>query len=1056
MIRLLVLAAPDGEVLARVGARPAPRGVRAVPGRPRLLRETYFDTPDGLLRSRSMELILRQTAGEAGALELVRRESVTLDGTVTAEVLRTPLLGGGVYATLQGPTELASVVRGLVEPAALRPRLARDVDREEWELRAGWMGGSLGRLHVDRILLHRSGHTQARFEVVASTPTGTGPLWQRLSRHLQDVHRLRPESASAVERAEETLGPEPPGRPVPHGAQRVCVVVVRDGRVALVRGPGGWTLPSAPGSGESVAEAAAAAVAGGGIGEAELLGMAPPVPGRDDIEAWLVERPGGSAPGPDAPVWVPLRELLERVGSPGVRDRNLVAALLLLATSASGRRTLETTPGPGPAPTLLPEPEPRPPVHPGDHALDFLDLELGILDFNTRVLELAEDPDVPILERLRFLSIFSSNLDEFFVVRAGRLPRAEDAAAAHADVDEPPPPLRDVVDVRTRALLARQASCLRRMILPELERRGVRLRRWGDLQTHQREELRSRFHTQILPVLTPQALTRSPGQPFPHLESLRLSLAVLLHDARVEGGPPHLACVPLPPGLPRFLAVPDGSDFIALEDVVAANASELFPGRQVGGAFSFRLTRKGDVDVDEDAASSLLVAMEDEVQERPFKPPIRLEVERGTPRDALAYLVRNLRAEAGTVASDFGQADVFEVDTPLDLRALAQLADLEMAGGSYPRFTAVNPWPEHVPIFDLLKARDRLVFHPYDSFDASVTRFLDEAARDPEVVAIKITLYRTGSTSPFGGALLDAIRNGKDVAVFVELKARFDEESNIGWTHRILEAGGHVVYGVVGFKAHAKTALVVRREADGVRRYVHVGTGNYNASTARFYTDLGLLSADPELGADVNDFFNELTGSAGPPVKRYRKLLVAPSSLAQGLETLVEREVAHAREGRPARIIAKVNGLTDRRMIRALYRASEAGVDVDLIVRSACCLRPGVPGLSSRIRVRSILGRFLEHARIYYFENDGEGAYFIASADWRKRNLRKRVEVAVPIEDPEARDRLRAILDAELADPRAWILDAGGTYRRLDGVGVPAQEHFLGVTRSAPAPAAER
>ncbi|HSH74330.1 MAG TPA: polyphosphate kinase 1, partial [Longimicrobiales bacterium] len=356
---------------------------------------------------------------------------------------------------------------------------------------------------------------------------------------------------------------------------------------------------------------------------------------------------------------------------------------------------------------------------------------------------------------------------------------------------------------------------------------------------------------------------------------------------------------------------------------------------------------------------------------------------------------------------------------------------------------ASRPLAPEGSIFDTLSHRDVLVHHPFHDFDATVGRFLTEAANDPDVVSIKLTLYRTGRRSPVMEALLAALRSGKDVSVFVELKARFDEESNIEWTRRLEQAGAHVITGVPGYKTHAKTALVVRRERDGVRRYVHVGTGNYNAQTARFYTDVGLMSADPDLGADLNDFFNELTGSETPPAKRFRRLLVSPNSLAQETERMIEREIEHAEAGRAARIQAKMNGLADRKIVKALYRAAQAGVRIDLIVRSICTLRPGVPGLSETIGVRSILGRFLEHARIYYFENAGQSEYYIGSADWRARNLRKRVEVVTPVDEPNARSLLRSILDTQLADPRAWILRADGVFERLEEEGPSSQDRFM-------------
>lgn len=1039
----LAFTVPDAATLDRVASQPHPRGMKARIAGHRLIRETYFDTVDGALRDQSMVLCLRQSADRAPEMELRRMEGVDAAGCVRTSVIKETLPAGGLYAALRGDSELASSVRSLAAPPALRPVLARDLDREEWDVRARWLRRGRCRLCLDRIVAHHRGRSQPQWEVVATSTSPEIPMWQAVLTHLRTAHGLTPDDLSVVDRAAVAFqGAASPG-PAARGRHRVVAVVLAGERVALVEGASGMTLPAVRGSGETAALAAAAGVERvvPVRHEAELLGTAPPAPDGDEVEAWLVEGGEDAEEGSTA-FWIPLQQLLERVGSPDLRDPALVTALLLLVTSDVGARRVEALSGPTDAPLDLPRQAPRSPVEPGEDPRDFLELELGILDFNTRVLEMAEDASVPLLERFRFLAIVSANLDELFIVRAGRLKREERDLPPGDDSPPTAPHLRDLLAVRVRALIARQRSCLRRMLLPELERKGTRIRTWADLGEADRAVLNSHFERRLLPVLTPRALTGSPGQPFPHLESLRLSLAVVLDGAGAEDVPLRLAQVTIPPDLDRFLPVQGTRDIIAVEEVVAANVSALFPGVHVTAVHAFRVTRTGEVDIDEGAAESLLMAIEDEVEARPFKPPVRLEVERGTPREVLAYLLRNLRQGSGGGAASLDHSDVFEVDGPLDLRGLAHVTSLDVPDGVYPAFHPPAPWPEG-PVFDLLRARDRLVYHPYEPFDASVTRFLTEAAVDPHVLSIKITLYRTGADSPFAAALLEALRNGKDVAVFVELKARFDETSNIGWTRRILEAGGHVVYGVVGFKTHAKVALVVRREGEEVRRYVHIGTGNFNATTSRFYTDLSLLSADADLGADLSDFFNELTGSAGPPVKDYRRLLVAPASLAHTLDELVEAEIAHAGQGRPARIVAKVNGLTDRRMARSLYRASEAGVEVDLIVRSACCVRPGVPGLSSRIRVRSILGRFLEHARIYYFEAGGAGTYYIASADWRKRNLRKRVEIAAPVADAEARARLEVILNAELNDPRAWVMRPDGSYQRLAGEGLTAQERFL-------------
>ncbi len=519
-----------------------------------------------------------------------------------------------------------------------------------------------------------------------------------------------------------------------------------------------------------------------------------------------------------------------------------------------------------------------------------------------------------------------------------------------------------------------------------------------------------------------------------------LALAVSLR--RTDTDRSELGYVPIPSHLDRFLPVPGSTSLIAVEDVICANCDALFSAATIERAYPFRATRVGDVEINEDAGASLLVEVADEVEARRYKPVIRLEVDASTPREVRAYIVKAIRDDQAAEGATIMRSDLYEVPGLVDLTDIAEICDQQVEGGLFPPYTPEQPLDPARSIFDILSDGDVLIHHPFHDFHSTVGRFLTEAASDPDVMAIKLTLYRTGRRSPVMDALMNALEAGKDVSVFVELKARFDEESNIHWTHTLKEAGARVVYGVVGFKTHAKTALVIRKEGGGVRRYVHIGTGNYNAATARFYTDLGLMSADPDLGADLHDFFNELTGGAGPPQKQFRRLLVAPHSLVQGIERMIDREIDHAKAGRPARIQVKLNGLADRRVVKRLYRAAESGVDVDLIVRSICTLRPGVPGLSERVQVRSILGRFLEHSRIYYFENAGLSEYYLGSADWRARNLRRRVEVVTPVDDSAARAIMRRILDEQLSDPRAWVLRPDGAFERLRGAG-PDSQHLM-------------
>ncbi|HEX4628086.1 MAG TPA: polyphosphate kinase 1, partial [Gemmatimonadales bacterium] len=620
-------------------------------------------------------------------------------------------------------------------------------------------------------------------------------------------------------------------------------------------------------------------------------------------------------------------------------------------------------------------------------------------------------------------------LDQFFMVDVGAL-KQEVAAGVIATSPDGLTPMEqlDTIAIRLRLLVAGQYHSFR-AATGELATCGPRLREWDELPAPARDVLARRFTEDVAPLLTPRALTRAPGHPFPHLGDRRLSLAVMLRDEPT--GPPHFAAVELPASLPRWLEVPDG--VVPLEAVVRVRLGVLFPGREVLDTWAFRVTRSGDIQFDEVGAASFVQAMAEQVRRRPWGPVVRIEVERTMPPSLRELLQRELRFEESDLGSGLGPSDVYEADGPVDLGGLEQLAavarrlhpDLD-----YPPFPARDPFAGGRSVFEALDERDVLVHHPHDAFAASFERFIAEAADDPHVAAIKLTLYRPGGggPSPIGEALRRAAARGADVSVFVELKARFDEELNIGWAQSLEAAGIHVITGLATLKTHAKIALVVRRADGRTRGYGHVGSGNYNPETARLYTDLGLFTADEGITADLHALFNELTGSSRPPQAAFRRLLVAPTDMLERFLALIARETGHARAGRGGRIRAKLNGLADRSVIGALYGASQAGVDVELVVRGICMLRPGIPGLSERIRVVSVLGRFLEHARIYQFANAGEPEYYIGSADWRPRNLRRRIEVVAPVDDAAARTRLDGILDRELADPDAWRLESDGTY----------------------------
>jgi polyphosphate kinase len=669
--------------------------------------------------------------------------------------------------------------------------------------------------------------------------------------------------------------------------------------------------------------------------------------------------------------------------------------------------------------------------HPELPADRYLDREQSWVKFNQRVLELAEDDQTPLLERVRFLAIFASNLDEFFMVRVAGLMRRMvagfpvEGAGSQMAVQV----LRNTLE-GAGELARRHAAVFADQVRPELADRGIEILRWKELAERERADLTKLFRERIYPVLTP--LVVDPAHPFPFISGLSLNLAVTL--AEPGTGATLFARVKVPPNLPRFLNV-NHRRYVPIEDVMAAHLNQLFGGMDIVEHYVFRVTRVRELEVDEDVTENLLQAMERELVKRRFEPAVRLEVEEDMSEDVLCRLAKELGID---------EAAIIKVNGPLDLAGLHVIADLPIGELRYPAFVpSTRAVPTDAGIFATLNERDVLVQHPYDSFTTTVERLVEEAAADPRVLAIKQTLYRTGDESPIVDALIDAAEAGKQVVVVVEIKARFDERANITWARKLEEAGCHVVYGFVGMKTHAKLMLIVREEADGsLKRYCHIGTGNYHPTTARLYEDFGLLTADQEAGEDVTDLFNHLTGYSRKI--GYQRLLVAPEVLRAGIVGRIGRQAARARAGKPARIEFKCNALVDEVVIDALYRASQAGVPIDLWIRGMCALRPGVPGLSETVRVRSILGRFLEHSRIYAFgtgEPDpdpqpGEdpqagNEIWIGSADMMHRNLDRRVESLVRVADPDHCARLRGLIARGMDDgTSSWWLDADGDWTR--------------------------
>lgn len=671
----------------------------------------------------------------------------------------------------------------------------------------------------------------------------------------------------------------------------------------------------------------------------------------------------------------------------------------------------------------------------------FANRELSWLDFNARVLALAEDIQQPLLERVKFLAIFASNLDEFYMVRVAGLKRRSEMglgvlSADGLTVNEQ----LDRISTRTQELVERLGSCFTDEVLPALEEAGIRLVRWGDIDGTDRAALAEYFSTQVFPVLTPLAV--DPGHPFPYISGLSLNMAIIVRDPAT--GTERFARLKIPKNVDRFIRVRHGTDdFLPIEDLVAAHLAELFPGMQVVEHQTFRVTRNADFEVEEDRDEDLLQALERELARRRFGPPVRLEIADTTSERVLKLLIDELDVHPG---------DAVEVPGLLDLSGLWQIYSLDRPSLKDAPFVPATPaafaegeTPRSA--FACLRDADVLLHHPYESFATSVQRFIEQAAEDPQVLAIKQTLYRTSGDSPIVDALIAAATAGKQVVVLVEIKARFDEQANITWAKALERAGVHVVYGLVGLKTHCKVALVVRQEGSIIRRYCHIGTGNYNPKTARTYEDLGLFTADPDIGADLTDLFNVLTGYSRQT--EYRNLLVAPHSIRTGILDRIEREIVHQREGHGGVIRLKANSIVDEQVIDSLYRASQAGVSVDVTVRGICALRAGIPGLSDNITVRSVVGRFLEHSRIIYFgggDVDGPGEeYWIGSADIMHRNLDRRVEAMVRVTDRAAIARLADILQLMSApDTRSWVLTPDGWQRSpADGDGRDVQKELL-------------
>ena len=999
------------EVLQELIASPLPLGLRMKTSVQSFHRDIYYDTADGSLSRRDVTCRFRLGTDD--------RRVLTVTFAAPRRIFSSPVTELDLSAALRGVSEAARRLRGLVDPAALEPLAELEVERTTRTVAGPWPWSARYEFLYDAVTVRHKRLSREFRELKLRRLRQGKPDLAQVAAAMRQVSGTRSILESKLARAQRmvaTLEGEALARSLGTG-RAVTLLALDGGAIAFQRKGDTLTLPIADGQGEAASRHLLRATFGSAVGDLALLGSAS---GRGAAgrlqEVWVVRRLRLDGEMADGIEWVPQADVTGRAGSIGLQDPDTLAALAVAMRSEVfrsgelGERIRRS------------RPSVAPPLGPEDARL-LLDADLSTLEFQSRVMAMAEDPGTPLLERLNFLAIVSANLDEFYMVNVGALKeKDEEENAARLEA----------IGIRVRALLARQDRTLA-ACLADLAAAGLHLRDWAELPPTSRALLEAQFQGEIFPLLTPRAITVSPGFPVPVMPPLTPLLAVVLQDTRT--GPLHFAYLRLPDRVPRFLPIPDSSDLIPLEDVVRANLHLVYPDRRIEGAWLFRLTRAAELDLSDEDAGNLLQAIEESVSRRANNPIVRVEVERVMPQPLRERLLWELRFERGADAGSVREQDLVEIDGMVDLRSLRELMGAPVPDGRFPTVEGRNPWPATRELWSMLRERDTLVYHPYERFADSTVRFFSDAADDPAVVAIRVTLYRVGERSPIVEALTRALERKKEVALFVELKARFDETRNVGWVRRLEEAGATVVYGVVGLKNHAKVGLVLRREDDGLRRYVHIGTGNYNAATAKVYTDLSLFSADPDLGADVHDLFNQLTGSSRGPSGSFRRIAVAPEGLLPWLLERIGRETEHALAGRRARIRAKLNGLADTEVIQALYAASRAGVAVELVVRGLCTLRPGLPGHSDRIRVVSRLGRFLEHARVYHFGNGGEDEYYIGSADWRPRNLRVRVEVVAPVIDPDARRTLDSLLTRELADPDAWSLGPDGSYSRVGSGG---------------------
>ncbi|HEX6135593.1 MAG TPA: polyphosphate kinase 1 [Longimicrobiales bacterium] len=1038
--RVLRFDVPGHETLARIASEPLPFGLRELSSDLDFFRVVYFDTNTGDLHRRgaAVRLSIRPDETQTLSVDVGIVDDTTSVTRRHAEAQVPALPPAELFA---GSSEPAQMIRALVDPSHLRSTIEIETIRR---LRRAVLPGAESDtidFAFDAVTVRR-GELSGELDELEITIRGEAPtIREGFVEAVESAYGIRLVLADTVARARALLDHmmlERLEQDV-RAAREVAVVAYSDGRIALCHDRDVLCVPTGHGSGQDACRRVLRNVFGRSHGRIRLLGTAPGTHTQPALEVWLAEDVSREE---SRCTWLPVDMVLEHVGAPQLRNARTLAALHAVARSElpvrSGPMSMNGT---GPAesaafpiferavsaarmPALLETIRARdvPPEL-------LLNPELSRLSFDERILVIAEEGRTPLLERLRFLSMFGTRLDDFFMTRIAEFKKQVATGDTDLSLDGLTPAAQlDLTRIRTRRMFTRAYALLKDALLPDLETNGIRLRRWNELSDEDRDFLRRTYEPQAEAVLTP--VIADPTHPFPHMRNLRPAIAAIVRLP--ESSDAHFVAIELPSGLPRFVPLTTTREFIPIEELILAWLPTLYPGLHVVQANTFRVTRSAVVEYDEEPAGGVLPAVEEQVSRRPFGEVVRLEVESTMPTALRERLLRELQFEMPEVMTGLSTEDVYPVEGLVDLAALRELAALDTPELRFQPIEQSTPLDPDRPVFDQLRDGDVMVRFPFDSFGETVERFLDEAADDPDVVAIKITLYRTDAKSRLVQALGRARSVGKDAFALVELKASFDERRNIEWARSLQTAGIHVVFSPASIKVHAKIALVVRREDEGVRRYVYIGTGNLNAATARGYTDVGILTADPDLAEEVSDVFNLLTGYSG--ASDFQHLLVSPFTMRDRFIALIDREIEHARAGRGGRIRIQMNGLADRRMIAALYGAAHEGVKIEMMVREICCLRPGVEGVSENIRVVSRLGRFLQHSRIYCFHNAGEPEYFIGSADWRPRNLSKRVEVITPVRAPEHMESLDRMLDEILNDPESWELHPDGSYRRADEV----------------------